>query len=87
MRTTEIAQRIDAHLKRFENDPVINDRPYPYTLYYRASAYVAGGWVRIRYVSYKSYSALRKADAERYLAWLDAGNVGSHYKAFSEAQP
>mgnify|MGYP001558225105 CR=1 FL=1 len=87
MRTTEIAQRIHAHLTRFKADPVINAPRNGVKPYYLAGATAAGGWVQVCYVNYQGYRALRKADAERYLAWLDAGNVGSHYKAFSEVQP
>lgn len=88
MKATEIAQRIDAHLKRFEADPAINSLSiYGSRLYYRARAWASGGWVCIRYISFHDSDSLRKAAAERYLAWLDAGKVGSHFKALSEALP
>ena len=32
------------------------------------------------YVSYQGEASLKKAEAEAYLAWLDAGNVGRHYE-------
>lgn len=79
----EIAARIDAHLKRFEKDPVINAsvvkggrRPY-----YGAGAGVAGAYVSVTYISYQGSTTFDRDEAERYLAWLDAGNVGPHYKA------
>ena len=87
MKTTEVAQRIDAHLKRFEADPVINFARSVAKPYDRAFAHVSGGWVRIRYAFYWDTHSLCKADAERYLVWLDAGGVGRYFEAFSEAQP
>lgn len=85
MTLKEIATRIDAHLKRFEQDKEINrykdsrslDGLHPY---WRAGAWVGGRYVRVCYISYQGTSALTKQQAEQYLAWLDAGNVGSHWK-------
>lgn len=79
---TELASQIDKHLKRFEADPEINvaggyGRPY-----YAAGAFRAGAYVKVRYVAYQGGANLRRDEAERYLAWLDAGNVGPHYEAF-----
>ena len=83
MKLAEIAGGINAHLKRFEADPKINPpaendgfRPY-----YYASAGVAGRWIDITYILFQGWSHLSKADAWRYLAWLDAGNVGRHWEA------
>ena len=77
----EIASRIDAHLHRFEADPSINRRPdYGSRPYLLARAFASGRWVQICYVDYHRFEALPKADAERYLAWLDAGNVGRHWE-------
>ena len=83
MKLTEIAARIDAHLKRFESSLKINPpaEGYGSELYYDARAYVGGRWVYVSYVSYQDNSNLSKADAERYLAWMDAGNIGRHWEA------
>lgn len=83
MKLKEIASRINAHLKRIEADPKLNpyDRPGGCRPYYMAGAWAAGRWVGVKYVSYQGFRNLSKADAERYLDWLDAGNVGRHYEA------
>lgn len=82
-RLDDIAKRITAHLKRFEADPKINapDAKYHTTPYHWPQAWRAGNRIGIRYVSYQTDSYLRAADAENYLAWLDAGNVGKHWWA------
>ena len=41
--------------------------------------------VWIIYVAYQGVSYLSIEDAETYLAWLDAGNVGRHFAAILEA--
>jgi len=84
MKLNEIAKRITEHLKRFESDPVIN--PVGTGLrrvYYNAYASDAGSKIRIKYVSYQGGTCLSKSDALEYLAWLDAGNIGTHYYALS----
>lgn len=82
----EIASRIDAHLKRFEADKTINQPKAENRLspYYRAGAYTAGIFVYVVYVCFQTSTAFKKKDALRYLNWLDAGNVGRHFKAFRE---
>ena len=80
----EIAQRIDAHLRRFENDPEIN-KPIragsELCPYYRAGCTYpnSGGYVSIMYVAYQGISAVKRDIAEEYLRRLDAGFVGKHY--------
>lgn len=82
MTVKEIADRIDAHLKRFESDPRINRKTRENTsLYWQARAWSSGRFVRVLYVNYQGSTAVSKADAEKYLAWLDAGNEGQHFKA------
>lgn len=81
MKLDEIASRILAHLKRFEADKKINASKYGVP-YYMVNAYRAGTRVGVAYVAYQYHSKLKKADAEAYLAWLDAGNVGTHYVFF-----
>jgi hypothetical protein len=83
--TKEIGQQINAHLKRFEADPKINvDRSpekrglFPY---FRAGASGHRAHVYVSYISYQGQSTLKRADALKYLAWLDAGNVGRHFEA------
>ena len=84
IKLAEIAARINAHLKRFASDPQINaplnGKRGGLTPYYYPGAHVAGSRVAVWYVTYQSHAKLKKADALKYLAWLDAGNVGSHYE-------
>lgn len=85
MKLDEIAERIDRHLKRLESDEAINV-PKPGSRlkpYYRAGACRAGSYVHVVYVSFQGGRNLKKSDAEEYLRWLDAGNVGRHYTALS----
>lgn len=81
VKLSEIAQRIDAHLKRFERDKVINQANVKYhtTPYHQACAWAAGGWVGVRYVAYQGNVSLTRQQAVQYLEWLDAGNVGKHW--------
>lgn len=82
----EIAGQISAHLKRFERDPEINKRDPKYDTipYYHAGAWRVGSYVRVLYVSYQGGTSLKRSDAERYLSWLDAGNVGRHWQALGK---
>lgn len=88
LKLTEIAQRIDAHLERFEADPKINefDEKYRVHRYYHAGARRSGRYVSVCYISYQGTSQLARDEALNYLAWLDAGNVGTHYQADKEAR-
>jgi hypothetical protein len=83
MKLSELAARIDAHLKRFENDKRINRLQKKGTLrlspYFGAGAFAHGRYVGVRYISYHGHSSLTKTHAEEYLAWLDAGNIGTHF--------
>lgn len=81
---TQIADRIRAHLMRFEVNPAINEqhpisgaRPYCWANAYRARR---GRCVAVVYLSYQGETTLTRERAERYLAWLDAGNVGKHWE-------
>ncbi len=98
--TKEIAARITKHLHRFETDPVINAKRaynkdakrWEHTtdgtgvgLYYRACAMHAHGQkVAITYVTYQGSQKLTREEALAYLAWLDAGNIGTHRMAQAE---
>lgn len=90
----ELGQKIDRHLKRIERDPKLNpgrrfdkekDAWIPDEMgvrdYYGANAHGDRHRVRISYITYQAASFLPIEDAEKYLAWLDAGNVGSHHEA------
>jgi hypothetical protein len=100
-RKSEIAavlgQKINAHLKRIESDPVLNPgrrldkEQKTWVLDERGTRafYGAGSAgdrhrVRVLYVTYQSTSYLAIEEAEKYLAWLDAGNVGRHVEALRE---
>ncbi len=93
----DLAKKIDAHLKRFESDPTLNpghryDKerkervldPMGVRDYYVARAHGNRHRVWVIYVTYQGGSYLSIEDAEKYLAWLDAGNVGRHYEALRE---
>jgi hypothetical protein len=85
----EIAERIYAHLKRFETDPKINKvskGPMRLHDYFCAVAVAAGSRIGVKYVGYHQYSFLTKKQAAAYLAWLDAGHVGFHWQA-PQAKP
>lgn len=88
-----LAKRISEHLRRFERDPKINVRrrydretgtwrkdPNGTGDYYMANAYSNGRRISVVYVSYQGGSKLTRDEAVAYLAWLDAGNVGKHFK-------
>lgn len=83
---TEIAQRIAAYLRRFENDPSVNARDKnDLAPYYQAHAWRAGAYVGIRYISFQPVTFLPKADAARYLKALDSGFVGKHWRLPADA--
>ena len=77
---TELAHKISAHLKRFEADPQINapHKEQGIRPYFHAGAMKNGRWVAVVYVSFQGWTNLTRQHAERYLAWLDAGNIGKH---------
>jgi hypothetical protein len=90
----ELAQRIDVHLKRFEKDPTINpgkrfDKQVNKWMpdkrgvhdYYGAGARNDRHRVRVSYITYHDGAHLSIEEAQKYLAWLDAGNVGRHFEA------
>lgn len=84
----ELAAKIYAHLKRFAADPELSHYTRDgkkYTRFWSVSAY---GTTRVNvfYISYQRVSVLTKAEAIKYLEWLDAGNVGHHYQALREAK-
>ena len=88
MKLQEIAARIHKHLRRLERDPKFNtvDPSSKTSRFWCAQAYRAGAYVGITYISYHCSYNLSKAEAEKYLAWLDAGNKGPHYGMPREKQ-
>ena len=94
---TVLAQKINAHLRRIENDKVLNpgrrfDKDHKTWVpdemgtrsFYGARAMGDRHRVWIIYVTYQGGNYVPIADAETYLAWLDAGNVGRHFEALRE---
>lgn len=80
----QIAGRIDAHLRRIEADPKLNKRLWPgkdFRLLFMSGCCAGGSRISVCYVSYQGRSSLTRDEATRYLAWLDAGNVGRHQEA------
>lgn len=82
MKLEELAKRIRAHLLRFEADKTINvARDSGLRPYYHPYASRAGSYVRVTYVTFQGGTTLTKDEAQAYLDWLDAGNVGTHWRA------
>lgn len=79
----EIAQRIGAHLARMEYAQP--NRGGTKSRYWKSGARVTGAYVTVWYISYQWHATLTKANAWRYLQWLDAGNEGQHYEALRDA--
>ena len=85
----QLAGRIDAHLRRFENDPLINAPvgagKHPNVPYFVARAAAgADSQVYVQYFFAAGDLPLSPEAAACYLAWLDAGHTGTHYDCFSE---
>lgn len=73
---SEIADRIDEYLNRFERS---GDAKNDGILLVETSSWASGRWVYIQYSRYKAIVYLSRTEAQKYLAWLDAGNVGKHF--------
>lgn len=95
----DLAEKIDAHLQRFEKDNKVNwsrrwdkttehwvSDPNGVRPYYGARAVGNRHRVWVIYVTFQSGSYLSIEDAEKYLAWLDDGNEGRHYEALREVR-
>lgn len=80
MKLNDIALRLTAHLKRIEADPALNKaRPVSgFRMLYDATVRNAGSCLMVTYATNVEHR-LTKTEALAYLAWLDAGNVGTHY--------
>lgn len=85
---TEIAKRITWHLCCFEADHDINESgPYG-RRYYMPRARRSGARIRIAYKSFQQPgSPLTRDEATAYLAWLETGNVGTHFNFQNDAKP
>ncbi len=88
MTLKEIAEKINVYLKGFENDPEINQytdgRGGNLHPYWHSVSFASGKYLGVTYISYQGPLYLKKADAEKYLEWLVAGNVGKHWAALKE---
>jgi len=84
MKLKEIADRIAVHLKRIEADPVLNKNTKEdrrgLSQFYWTDAHVAGRFVRVIYITYQGGSNLTKDTAIAYLAALDSGYNGKHWR-------
>ena len=89
----DLGAKINVHLRRFERDPEINpgkryDKETKAYVpdergsrdYYGARAFGARHRVLVTYVTYQGSHYLTIEKALKYLAWLNAGNVGTHYE-------
>ena len=86
MTAKDCAKRINHYLVKFEHDKNINVCPHDrlhdrFLPYHDAAAFAKGQYVYVRYLSFQAAWPLLLAEAEKYLAWLEAGNVGTHDQA------
>jgi len=82
-----IAERINAHLKRFEADPEINQTHIPSKTkrFWNAGAWSSGRWIHVRYISYQGNSTLTREEGLMYMRALDAGRLSKHFEILREA--
>ena len=80
-RLTDLAAAISAHLKRIEASPKLNRAKWgpDRRMLYGAVACQGGRFVRVVYIGYHGATSLTRDEAAAYLAWLDAGGLGTHY--------
>jgi hypothetical protein len=94
-----LAQKINAHLQRIEHDKALNPGKrfdkimkewvldeMGVRAFYGARAAGDRHRVWIIYITYQGGSYVPIEDAETYLAWLDAGNVGRHFEAIRKKE-
>ena len=83
MKLKDIAGKINEYLKRFEADAKINKPSVAGRIspYYMSSAWSAGRYVQVRYISFQGVHSLTREQAEKYLAFLEQGGVGKHHRA------
>jgi hypothetical protein len=75
-----LAMAINGYLEEFEAMGKLRGKAAP-VKFYNASARGSGVYVYVTYISYQGSHTLNQVEAERYLAWLDAGNIGRHFEA------
>jgi hypothetical protein len=83
---TEIAARINQHLKALENNKKVNKTcsVTHCSPYYYAGAWAAGRYVRVCYVRYQGASTLTRAEALKYLEHLDGGGTDEHWEVLRQ---
>jgi hypothetical protein len=92
----ELADRITAHLERFEADPEINaprtrtrrthdggETVVTLPRFVKPYASASRGCVYVSYISFQGEDKLSGDEAAAYLAALDAGFVGRHTQALA----
>jgi len=85
---TKIADRIDGYLHKLEKVPHLfphhpDTVPHPLDEPY---AVRRGNRIQVRYLSECRPWDLTREEAECYLRWLRAGNVGKHWNAIRAAE-
>lgn len=86
LKLAELAQRIGAHLKRFEGDSILSRRADGKAArFWNTDCHVRGRFVAVTYISHQGRMNVTKAEAAAYLLKLDAGFVGSHFEAQATA--
>lgn len=84
----DIAMRISAHLARLCASKAASTRTANgFPKLHRPRARLGGPYVRVIYESFGCAHTLSRAEAERYLAALDAGFTGKHYELPQEDSP
>lgn len=68
----DIADRLKAHLRRFERERLMPDLQQP------GAYYMGGARIRVTYENRKGGTTLSRSKALAYLAWLDSGGIGRH---------
>lgn len=89
---TEIAERINAHLRRLEvaewkrrtAEGTVNELG---ASFYYAGASRQGNRVSVRYITYQGSDNLTREEALHYLAGLNAGFEGRHFEWFRQSPP
>jgi hypothetical protein len=76
---TEIGRRIALHLRRLERDEWNRTELVSGAHLHCPSAYRGSRYVRVRYRCFQAATSLNRQQATDYLAWLDAGNKGTHF--------
>lgn len=86
--TEQVAQRLNAHLQRWEADKTINESMGSSGCgrYYKASAYALNkNKVQVCYISYQGSTSLTRLQAVWYLALIEERKfVGRHHEAFRQ---